>query len=90
MVSLDKCSGSNAADGLSTKICVSNKRDKNVKAFNIITEINEAKTMVKDISCDCKCNFNSTTCNSKQKWNNESFQSECKKYVKKRLDLSEP
>ena len=32
--------------------------------------------MVKDISCDCKCNFNSTTCNSKQKWNNESFQSD--------------
>ena len=44
--------------------------------------------MVKDISCDCKCNLNSTTCNSKQKWNHESFQSECKKYVKKRLDLT--
>ena len=73
----------NAADDLSTKICVPNKTDKNVKAFNIITRINEAKTMVKDISCDCKCNLNSTTCNSKKKWNHESFQSECKKYVKK-------
>ena len=67
----------------------SNKRDKNVKAFNITTRINEAKIMVKDIPCDCKCNFNSTTCNSKQKWNKESFQSECKKYVKKRLELLE-
>ena len=77
MVSLDKCSGScNAADDLSTKICVPNKTDKNVKAFNVTTRINETKTMVKDISCDCKCNFNSTTCNSKQKWNNESFQSD--------------
>ena len=26
--------------------------------------------MVKDISCDCKCIFNSTTCNSNEKWNN--------------------
>ena len=39
----------------------------NVKVFNMITNKNEAKTMTKLISCDCKCKFNSTTCNSNQK-----------------------
>ena len=34
------------------------------------TNKNEAKTMVRHISCDCKCKFNSATCNLSQKWNN--------------------
>ena len=47
------------------KICVPNKtKDVNVKVFNMTTNRNEAKTLVKLISCDCKCEFNSTTCNS--------------------------
>ena len=61
MVSLDKYSGhGNTADVLSIKICVpSITRDINVKVFNVITRINEAKTLIKHISCDCKCKFNS-------------------------------
>ena len=38
----------------------------------MITNKDEAKEMVKHISRDCKCKFNSTTCNSNQKWNNEN------------------
>ena len=38
--------------------------------------------MTKHISFDCKCKFNSTTCNSNKKWNNETFQYECKNYHK--------
>ena len=38
--------------------------------------------MTKYISCDCKCQFNSTTCNSNQKWNNKSCQCVCKNYHK--------
>ena len=30
--------------------------------------------MIKHISSDCKFKFNSTTCNSNQKWNNNKFQ----------------
>ena len=37
-----------------------------VNVFNLITNINEAKTVVKHASCDCKCKFNSTSCNSNQ------------------------
>ena len=33
----------------------------------MITRIHEAKTLVKDISRDCKCKVNSTTCNLNQK-----------------------
>ena len=33
----------------------------------------EAKTLVKHISCDCKCKFNSITCDSNQKWNNDAY-----------------
>ena len=36
--------------------------------------------MVKHSSSDCKCKFNSTTCSSNQKWNNDSYQCKYKKY----------
>ena len=52
----------------------------------MIANENEAKVMTKHIPCDCKCKFNSTTCNSNQKWNNRTCQCECKNYhVQKRL-----
>ena len=35
---------------------------------------------VKDFSCNCKCKFCGTTCNSHQKWNNEAYWCECKNY----------
>ena len=43
----------------------------NVKVFNLIARINETKTLVKQIPCDCECKFNSTTCGSNQIWNND-------------------
>ena len=68
VISLSKCSG--GCTVLSPKICLSTEtKDIYVKAFNMITNKNEAKTMTEHISCDCKCKSNSTTCNSKQKWN---------------------
>ena len=52
IVSLDKCSGScNPGNDLSIKICVSSKtKDLIIKAFNMITYRNEAKTLAKHIS----------------------------------------
>ena len=44
------------------------------------TKINQAKTLEKHISCDSKCKFNSTACNSYQKWNNVICHCEWKKY----------
>ena len=76
MISLDECSGS--SNDFSAKTCLPKEtKDINVKAFNIITNKNEAKAMAKHISSDCKCKFNSTRCNWNQKWNNKTCQCEC-------------
>ena len=71
IISLNKRAGS--CDVLSPKICVSKEtKHINVKAFNMITNKDEAKAMTEHISCDCKCKFNSATCNSNKKWNNKT------------------
>ena len=43
------------------------RKDINVKAFNMITKANDSKAMAEQISCDLKCKFNSTICNLNQK-----------------------
>ena len=69
MIGLDKCSGN--CNVLFPKIYVPKKK-RHVKVFNVITNKNEAAVMAKHISCDCECRFNSTTCNSNQKWNKKN------------------
>ena len=71
MISLNKCTGS--CNIVSSKICAPKEtKDIYVKVFNMITNKDDAKAIIKHISCDCKCKFNSTTCNSNQKWNNRT------------------
>ena len=66
MIDLDKCNGS--CNVLSPKIHIPKEtKEINVKGFNMITNINKTKTLVKHISCNCKYKFNSRTCNSNQK-----------------------
>ena len=44
--------------GSSNKICVPNKTEHlDVKVFNMITKLNESKTLMKHIPCDCRCKF---------------------------------
>ena len=71
-VKLDRCAGScNTLNDLSNKVCVPNKtEDLNLSVFNMITGINESKTLTKHISCECKCRFDGRKCNSNQWWNN--------------------
>ena len=60
MISLNKCA--ETCNVLSPKICVPKEtKDINVKVFNMITNKDEAKVMTENISCNCKCKFNSTT-----------------------------
>ena len=59
-----------------------------VKAFNMSINKNETKAMTERISCDFKCKFNGTTCNSNQKWNNKTCQCECKNYHQCKKDYS--
>ena len=68
IVKLDKCIGScNTLNDLSNKVCVHNKtEDLNLIVLNMITGINESKTLTKHILCECKCKFDKRKCNSNQ------------------------
>ena len=81
MISLNECAGSCTV--LSPKIWVPKEtKDINVKGFNMITNKDQVKPMTEHISCNCKWKFNSTTCNSNQKWSYKRCQCECKNYGK--------
>ena len=56
MVKLDSCIGSsNTLNELCNKVCVPNKtEDIHLSLFNMITEINEFKTLTEHIACECK------------------------------------
>ena len=53
-VKLDRCVGScNTLNDLSNKVCVTNKaEDLNLSVLNMITGINNSKTLTKHISCE--------------------------------------
>ena len=83
MISLNQCNES--WNVLSAKICAPKEtKDINFKAFNMIANKSKTKTMTEHISCNCKCKFNSTICNSNQKWNNKT----CKNYCERKKDYS--
>ena len=61
----------NTLNDLSNKVCVPNKiEDLNLSVFNMITGINESKTLTKPLSCTSKCKLDGRKCNSDQCWNN--------------------
>ena len=76
MVKLDRCAG-----GCNTmKVSFpSNTEHLTLNVFNMITGINELKTLTKYISCESKCKFDGTKCKSNQWWNNNKCRRECKK-----------
>ena len=53
-----------------------NRRFKS-NSVQIITGISESKTLTKHISCECKCTFKGTKCDSDQWWNNDKCWCEC-------------
>ena len=78
---LDRCVEScSTLNDLSNKLCVPYKtEDLNLSVFNIITRINESKTLKNYILCEDECKFNGRECKSDQWWNNDKGWSECKK-----------
>ena len=54
----------------------------NLKVFHMIKEVNESRILTKYISCEYRCEFDGSKCNSKQKSNNDKCQCESKKIVK--------
>ena len=68
-VKLDKLVWScNTLNEVSNKVCLSNKSEYlNLSVFNMITWINELKTLTKHLSCKYKCKPNGRKTNSNQK-----------------------
>ena len=58
-VKLDRFVGScNTLNDLSNKLCIpNNSEDLNLSGLNMITGINESKTLTKHILSECKCEF---------------------------------
>ena len=82
VVKPDRCAEScNNINDLSNKECVSNKtEDLNLSVFNMITGITEWKTLIKHISCKCKCKLDETKCMSNQCRNKNKCPCEFKKH----------
>ena len=61
----------NTLNDLSNNLYFPNKtEDLNLRMFNMITGINESKTLSKHISWECKCKIDGRNFNSDQCWNN--------------------
>ena len=59
---------------LSKRVCAPNKtEDLNLHVFNMITRINESKTLTKHISCGYKCSFDGSKCDLDQRWNKNKY-----------------
>ena len=56
-----------------------------ISLFNLITEINESKTLTKYIWWECKCKFDGRKCRPTQKWNNDECQCKYKNPKKHRV-----
>ena len=65
-VKLDRCDGCcNTLNDLSNKACVPHKtKYLNLSVFNMVTGINESKTLTKHIPCEFKRKFDGRKCNS--------------------------
>ena len=81
----------NALNDLSSKLCFLNQTEYlNLSLFSIITRINELKTLLKHISCKCKCRFDGRKCHSNQWWNSKKCRCECKKHICGKDYISNP
>lgn len=66
------------------RICVPNEmKDVNLKLSNMINGINEPKTLIKHISCECRYTNDGKKCYTKQKWSNGKCQCKRQKPLKR-------
>ena len=77
----NRCVGNcNTLNELSNNVCVPNKKEYlNLSLFNMVTGINESKTLTNHISYECKCRFDERKGNSDQWQNNDKCRYEFKK-----------
>ena len=79
-IKVNKCSGicSNINDPYA-KLCVPDIiKNINVKVFNLMSRINEARQIIWHETCKCICRLTSAICNNRQIWNKDKCRRECK------------
>ena len=64
--------------------CVSDvAKNLNVKVFTLESGTNETRRIEWHGTCKCKCRFGHSTCNNKQRWNDDKRMCECKELIDK-------
>ena len=78
-VLVNKCSGScNTLDNPMTKLCVPNVIKRvNMQVYNFLMRLNETRYVLWHESCKCVCILNSSVCNNKQIWNDDTCRCDC-------------
>ena len=84
-IKTSKCSGScNNINNPLAKLCVPDVvKNLNVKVFNLVSGTNETRRIEWHETCKCKCKFEHSVCNNKQRWNDDKCRCECKKIIDK-------
>ena len=78
-VLVNKCSGScHTFNNPMAKLCVPNiiKRV-NMQIYNFLMRLNETRNVLWHESCKCVCKLNSSVCNNKQIWNDDTCRCDC-------------
>ena len=78
-VLVNKCCGScNTFDNPTTKLCVPNVIKRvNMQVYNFLMRVNETRNVLWHESCKCVCKLNSSVCNNKQIWNDDTCRCDC-------------
>ena len=78
-VLVNKCSGScDTVNNPMTKLCVPNVIKRvNMQVYNFLMRLNETRNVLLHESCKCICKLNSSVCNNKQIWNDDTCKCDC-------------
>ena len=78
-VLVNKCSGSyNTLDNPMTQLCVPNGIKRvNMQVYNFLIMLNETRNLLWHESCRYICKLNSSVCNNKQIWNDDTCRCDC-------------
>ena len=72
-IKTSKCGGScNNINDPYAKMCVPDVvKNLNVKVFNLMSRTNETRHIEWHETCKCKCKLDASSCNNKQRWNED-------------------
>ena len=78
-VLVNKCSGSgNTINNAMAKLCVPNVIKKvNMQVYNFLMRLNETRNVLWHENCKFVCKLNSSVCNNKQIWNDDTCRYHC-------------